>query len=717
MNISKTIMSTDSQDLDNKVTVSKEVGLSIEDPCADSLNESSLALSAPAEDAAHQAEEGTVTDEDERPAWSSKFLYILAQVGFSVGLGNVWRFPYLCQKNGGGAFLVPYVILLLLIGIPLFFLELAVGQLIRRGCIGVWNHISPRLGGIGFASFVAGFFAALYYNVIVGWSIFYFTQSFQEPLPWKDCPLITNATGSYIVPECEKSSATTYYWYREALDISDSISESGGLNWKMTLCLLGAWIIVCLSMMKGIQTSGKVVYFSSLFPYLVLFCFLVRAMLLEGSVDGIVHMFTPKIEIMLDPTVWRDAAIQIFFALGLGCGGVIAFSSYNKKDNNCHSDAVLVSFINFFTSILATLVVFAVLGFKANIVTTKCVELNTQKIVGYLGTEISYDVIPPHIDFSKVSREDYQQIIGVIRGVKENDFSQLGLDSCDITEELNQGVQGTGLAFIAFTEAMTHFPGSPFWSVMFFLMLTSLGLGSMFGNMEGIITPIVDTFKIRKEYITVGCCILSFFVGLMFVQRSGNYFVSMMDEYSASLPLLPIVFLENVAVAWIYGTDRFYEDLKEMLGFRPFRVYYYMWKYITPLLLLAMLVASLVQMGLAPPTYTAWIQELAQEQSLSFPPWGLAVCITLMVIAILPLPVVFCLRHCNIKNKNAIMKESARHTREDEEEGKASSSMTSSSSSSSRKESSSRQTDHETNSHDSANYVVVDITEMTESVV
>uniref|UniRef100_A0A3B1KKK6 Solute carrier family 6 member 15 n=1 Tax=Astyanax mexicanus TaxID=7994 RepID=A0A3B1KKK6_ASTMX len=362
---------------------------------------------------------------------------------------------------------------------------------------------------------------------------------------------------------------------------------------------------------------------------------------------------------MLDPTVWRDAAIQIFFALGLGCGGVIAFSSYNKKDNNCHSDAVLVSFINFFTSILATLVVFAVLGFKANI------------LVIWV-TKISYDVIPPHIDFSKVSREDYQQIIGVIRGVKENDFSQLGLDSCDITEELNQGVQGTGLAFIAFTEAMTHFPGSPFWSVMFFLMLTSLGLGSMFGNMEGIITPIVDTFKIRKEYITVGCCILSFFVGLMFVQRSGNYFVSMMDEYSASLPLLPIVFLENVAVAWIYGTDRFYEDLKEMLGFRPFRVYYYMWKYITPLLLLAMLVASLVQMGLAPPTYTAWIQELVK---------------------------------------------SARHTREEEEEGKASSSMTSSSSSSSRKESSSRQTDPETNSHDSANYVVVDITEMTESVV
>lgn len=80
-----------------------------------------------------------------------------------------------------------------------------------------------------------------------------------------------------------------------------------------------------------------------------------------------------QLEIMLEPQVWREAATQVFFALGLGFGGVIAFSSYNKRDNNCHFDAVLVSFINFLTSILATLVVFAVLGFKANILNEKCV--------------------------------------------------------------------------------------------------------------------------------------------------------------------------------------------------------------------------------------------------------------------------------------------------------------------------------------------------------
>ncbi|XP_031151178.1 sodium-dependent neutral amino acid transporter B(0)AT2 [Sander lucioperca] len=671
------------RELDDDVTESVKDLLSNEDACDDSFKKSSLIVNN------HEGERkecdveegGSDGEEEERPAWNSKLQYILAQVGFSVGLGNVWRFPYLCQKNGGGAYLVPYLILLILIGIPLFFLELAVGQRIRRGSIGVWNYISPRLGGIGFASCVVCFFVALYYNVIISWSLFYFSQSFQQPLPWHECPLIKNKTSTYVVPECEKSSATTYYWYREALDISDNISVGGGLNWKMTVCLLVAWSIVCLAMIKGIQSSGKVMYFSSLFPYVVLICFLVRALLLKGSVDGIRHMFTPKLEIMLEAKVWREAATQVFFALGLGFGGVIAFSSYNKRDNNCHFDAVLVSFINFFTSVLATLVVFAVLGFKANIMNSKCVALNTNKIVSLLGNGIEPGLIPHHINLthvSQVSAEDYKQMIDVIKKVKEGQFHTLGLESCSIEEELNKAVQGTGLAFIAFTEAMTHFPASPFWSVMFFLMLVNLGLGSMFGTIEGILTPLVDTFKVRKEFLTVGCCALAFSIGLLFVQRSGNYYVAMFDDYSATLPLLIVVVLENVAIAWVYGIDKFFEDLKDMLGFTPYRFYYYMWKYITPILLLVLLCASFIQLSMTPPSYSAWIQEEAKEQTLNFPPWGIVVCISLVVMAIMPVPVVFGLRYFNIIDdspsglstvsykKGRIIKETARPGEDDD---------------------------------------------------
>ncbi|XP_064817457.1 sodium-dependent neutral amino acid transporter SLC6A17-like, partial [Oncorhynchus masou masou] len=356
------------------------------------------------------------------------------------------------------------------------------------------------------------------------------------------------------------------------------------------------------------------------------------------------------LEKMLEPQVWREAATQVFFALGLGFGGVIAFSSYNKRDNNCHFDAALVSIINFITSILATLVVFAVLGFKANIMNEKCVVENAEKILGYLKSGVlSLELIPPHVNFSHLSAVDYQEMYGVIKTVREDSFDQLGLDPCILEDELNKAVQGTGLAFIAFTEAMTHFPASPFWSVMFFFMLINLGLGSMIGTMTGITTPVLDAFpKIRKEFLCVGCCIVAFFCGLLFVQRSGNYFVTMFDDYSAGLPLTVVVILENISVAWIYGTKRFMQDLEDMLGFRPYSFYFYMWKYVSPACLTVLIVATVIEMAVSPAGYNAWVEELASEKFLSYPPWALGVAYSLIIAAMLPLPCVFIARHFNL---------------------------------------------------------------------
>ncbi|KAG8567794.1 hypothetical protein GDO81_013778 [Engystomops pustulosus] len=428
-----------------------------------------------------------------RPTWGSKVQYILAQVGFSVGLGNVWRFPYLCHQNGGGAFLLLYFLLLLVIGIPLFFLELAAGQSIRQGSIGVWKHISPRLAGIGFASCVVCSFVALYYNVIIGWSLFYMFNSFQYPLPWENCSILANQTQK----ECAKSSATTYFWYRKALDVTDSIGASE-MNWPMTGCLVLAWILVCGGMIKGIKSSGKVMYFSSVFPYIVLVCFLVRGLLLDGAMDGIRIMFTPKLEIWGDVQVWRQAATQVFFALGLGFGSVIAYSSYNDRDNNCHFDAILVSFINFMTSILATLVVFAVLGFRANDIANQCILENVKKINGLVEGGAWLDIPAPLDNMTSTEYSDWYMSADAVANL-----TKYGITNCRAEDEMNKGVEGTGLAFIAFTEAMSRFPASPFWSLLFFLMLLNLGLSTMFGNMQGIITPLLDNFTCLRKRKTI----------------------------------------------------------------------------------------------------------------------------------------------------------------------------------------------------------------------
>ncbi|XP_017274101.1 sodium-dependent neutral amino acid transporter B(0)AT2 [Kryptolebias marmoratus] len=568
-----------------------------------------------------------------RAGWNSKIEYFLAQVGFSVGLGNVWRFPYLCHQNGGGAFLLLYVLLMLVVGIPLFFLELAAGQAIRQGSIGVWKSISPRLAGIGYSSCVVCFFVALYYNVILAWSLYYFGNSFQSPLPWGNCPVQGNIT----VKECEKSSPTSYFWYRRALDITDSIDEVGSFNPYVVGCLFAAWTIVCLGMFKGIKSSVKVMYFSSIFPYVVLFCFLVRGLMLDGASEGIAFMFYPKLEIWGDVQVWRQAATQVFFALGLGFGSIIAYSSYNPKNNNCHRDAFTVSLINFLTSVLATLVVFAVLGFRAKEKVMACVVSNVMKLSERSGLDPSLMPSFNYSDPKSVSLEDYTDW-----------FKQHGneipgnLTECDLEKQMQEGVEGTGLAFIAFTEAMTLLPGSPFWSAIFFLMLLNLGLSTMFGTMEGILAPLRDRFSFlakNKIKLTIGSCIVGFLIGIIFSQRCGNYFVMMFDDYSATLPLIIVVVFETFSVSWLYGADRFLDDIQGMLGWRPSVVYKYLWKYVCLLAMLGLLGATTIRMFMETPTYRAWNQEMATDGLLPYPGWALAVLSLLIVFAMLPVPV------------------------------------------------------------------------------
>ncbi|KAK2820215.1 hypothetical protein Q5P01_023174 [Channa striata] len=578
-------------------------------------------------------EEGPSAEPPARARWNNKMEYFLAQLGFSVGLGNIWRFPYLCHQNGGGAFLFLYLLLMLVVGIPLLFLELAAGQAFRQGSIGAWKCISPRLAGIGYASCLVCLFVSLYYNVIIAWSLFYLGNSFQYPLPWEQCPEHRNVT----VKECEMSSPTSYFWYRKALNITDSINETGSFNPYIVYCLLAAWTIVCLGMFKGIKTSGKVMYFSSLFPYVVLMCFLVRGLLLDGALEGLGYLFYPKLETFGDVQVWRQAGTQVFFALGLGFGSIIAYSSYNPKDNNCHRDAFSIPIINFFTSVLATVVVFAVLGFRAKNQAMQCVLRNVKLLLMHSG-DVDKTLLPSfnYSDPTSVGLEDYRAWFKLNgSGVLAN------LTDCDMETNMNQGVEGTGLAFIVFTEAMTLLPGSPFWSALFFLMLLNLGLSTMFGTMEGILSPLTDCFKTlakNKTKVTIFSCIVSFLIGLVFAQRCGNYFVTMFDDYSATLPLIIVVVFQTIGVSWIYGADRFLDDIEAMLSWRPSVVYKYLWKYVCLLAMLGLLGASTIHMFISRPTYNAWNQDKASDEHLPYPDWALAVLSMLIIFAILPVP-------------------------------------------------------------------------------
>ncbi|XP_035727781.1 sodium-dependent neutral amino acid transporter B(0)AT3-like isoform X2 [Vespa mandarinia] len=565
--------------------------------------------------------------EDNRAAWSGKMQFFLSIIGYSVGLGNIWRFPYLCQQNGGGAFLIPFFVMLILEGVPLFLIELGLGQRMRQGALGVWNTIHPWLGGIGIASCIVTFFVALYYNVIITWCFFYLFNSLEAPLPWAKCPEVDEIP----VEECVKSSETAYFWYRTTLDAAPSIEDGQSLKWWIVLCLLLSWIVVFFIVMKGIQSSGKVVYFTSMFPYLVLTIFFIRGITLKGASAGLAHMYTPKVEKLLEPTVWLDAATQVFYSFGLAFGSLIAFGSYNTPDNNCVRDVILVSVCNAFTAIYASVVIFAILGFKAMSNVDKCLESNKASLIKH------------GLLFANSTTDDYENVLNTFNISTAN----LTLDRCSMSEQLNNAAEGTGLAFIIFTQAIVELPGAPFWSCIFFLMLLALGLGSQIGIMEGMLCVIfdIDLFKrIKKQYITGVVCIVCFFVGLIFCTGAGEYWLKMFDSFAGTIGLVMVALMEMISVIFVYGHEKFTKDIEEMTGYRPGIYWQVTWRFLAPIIMVGILISSIASMFIKKPEYSAWNATLGIAVSTAYPGWVLAIAACIIVAGIAPIPIVFLLR-------------------------------------------------------------------------
>ena len=306
-----------------------------------------------------EQEEKKKEDEEEeappRERWGNHLEFLLASIGLAVGTGNVWRFPYLAQKNGGGAFLLPYFIMLLVEGLPLFYLELALGQRMQLGFLKIWTGIRPWFRGIGIGQLIVSFQMTAYFPMVMCWCMYYFYLSFQSPLPWTEC-----ASNDTCCPE----DNSKYFWYVSTLQATSDIGDNGGFVTPISICWVIGWCFTYLCLFKGIKSSGKAAYFTATFPYLVLICLFFRGVTLEGAWLGIKVLFTPDFARLLDPIVWMDAAGQIFYSLSVGFGALICFGSYNPVKNNCSRDALVISLINCGTSVFAGVVVYSVLGFR-----------------------------------------------------------------------------------------------------------------------------------------------------------------------------------------------------------------------------------------------------------------------------------------------------------------------------------------------------------------
>ncbi|XP_055593807.1 sodium- and chloride-dependent glycine transporter 1 [Uranotaenia lowii] len=485
-----------------------------------------------------------------RGNWSSKREFLLSCLGYAIGIGNVWRFPYLCYRNGGGAFLIPYLLMLLLCGIPLFFMELCLGQFSGTGCITVFK-IAPLLKGAGYAMVVLNFICCAYYNVIIAYPVLFLWKLFNfRGLPWESCQNSWNTdkcleldggnhvqilvNNSLLNPSERWRTPADEFFHKEILQITKSIEEPGDIVWPLLMCNILVWIVVYCCIINGVQSVGKVVYFTATFPFVILAILFVRGITLPGAWDGISFYIIPKWRELLNLKVWADAAIQIFFSLGPGWGGILNMASYSNFKNNAKSDALLVPIVNCGTSIFAGFVVFSVLGYMSH---------------------------------------------------------QTGLPVSVVA------TGGPGLAFITYPEAIAMLPFSKLWACLFFFMLFLLGVDSMFVQIEAIISSVLDVYpKLRanKKLITLGICSLLALLSVSCTTQGGMYLLQLLDWYSASISVILICLIEVIGVAWIYGIANFIRDVEFMIDRPVARFWALALKYVTPSILTFMFFTTII---------------------------------------------------------------------------------------------------------------------------
>lgn len=513
----------------------------------------------------------------DRGVWPNKKEFFFAIIGYTVGIGSIWRFPIICSRNGGGAFLIPFFFFLIVSGGPLYYMEVCLGQFTGESA-GLAFAYCPLLKGIGILQVILSLVVVWYIINIMTWALYFLYSSCQSTLPWTSCGNHWNSrncreisefwlkpNGSKWVKETNIiyystetntshsigvfqnvsanetedtfSSSSYEFWEYKVIGRSEGLEDMGHVQLHLAICLFLSWFLCVAAVIKGVHTLGKVVYVTATAPFIFLTIMFIKGLTMDGAVDGVITFLTPDFPKLLTVQVWLEAAVQVFSSLGPAWGGVITMASYNKfhqksfwSSTMCVACAGLTSFYN-------GMVVFALLGFMA-------------KATGQTIQEVA------------------QQ-------------------------------SGPGLTFVAFPTVLSHMPLPHFWSILFFLMLLSVVFDSLFGMFETVTSGIIDMFPrqlVKKRVlvnIITGLCF--FITGLPVTTNGGIYIIQLGDWYFSQFALLFGAFLECFSICWIYGTDRFAADINLMTGRDvsvPLRV---MWTIVTPIFVLISFLLLLAQ--------------------------------------------------------------------------------------------------------------------------
>lgn len=416
----------------------------------------------------------------ERKTWKTGFDFILNVMGMMIGLGNVWRFPYLCYKNGGGAFLIPYLIVMLMVAWPLIVMESAIGQKCGHSVVKAWN-IVPLAKGIGYASPVLMLLANTFYPIVLTWALRWLIASFSPTLPWTRCDNAWNTencletfskvenmtslnltdSDNAVQPNLTQSSVEEF-WRREILGMTSGVEEVGGIKWDLLGCLFIIWVMVYFAVWKGINWTSKIVYVTATLPLAMMIVVAVRGVTLEGAEKGIEFYLKPNISKLQEIQIWSDATSQVMYSCCVAVGLISTLSGYNRYNHNFYRDSIILVVSNSCASFVAGFSIFSVLGYLAHAKNTSI---------------------------------------------------------ADVAET------GPGLVFAAYPTALSLLPLPQLWSAFFFVMIIFLGFDGQFVVQETLISCLKDLFpwmfnrKWGRELVVCTTCVMMFLPGISMVTR------------------------------------------------------------------------------------------------------------------------------------------------------------------------------------------------------
>ena len=308
-----------------------------------------------------------MSTEENRGEWGSRTGFILAAIGSAIGLGNIWRFPYVAASNGGGAFLIA----LFTAGIPLLILEFAMGHKIRSSAPGVFAKLNKKFEVIGWFQTLIAFSIATYYVVIIAWSFSYLFFAF---------------TGAW-------GTDPKTFLFGDYLKLTDSPLNLGGLNLKVAVPLLLVWGInygvLRMGVKNGLEKANEI-----FMPLLIvaLLVIVVRGVTLPGAMDGLDYFFSPDFSKLTDPKVWLAAYGQIFFSLSICFAIMYAYASYLPKKSDIVNNAFMTGLGNCSFSLISGIGVFSILGFMAHTQGVSVAEVSTA------GVGLAFIVFPEAIN-------------------------------------------------------------------------------------------------------------------------------------------------------------------------------------------------------------------------------------------------------------------------------------------------------------------------------